>query len=143
MNTDIKIGVEERQTLLLALTKKLVICMVVAVLLMLSFFFVHFSHASETRSLLTIIVFAMGIVGGLVSIQQRLHKLSNEELQRLSQSWASVLLIPIYGGVFALILHVIFLAQLIQCAVFPVYISPEFSNPPEQEGSKEGKGSNT
>lgn len=75
-------------------------------------------------------VFTCGLIGGFVSIQQRLSKIGDQELNLLSRSWAQVLLIPIYGGVFAMILYVIFLSEVIQGNLFPkFYIPPAPSKP--------------
>ena len=46
-----------------------------------------------------------GISGGFVSIQQRTKKFSNRELELLSTSFFQILLIPIYGGIFSLLLY--------------------------------------
>jgi hypothetical protein len=65
-----------------------------------------------------------GILGGFVSIQQRTKKISNRELQLLSKSWFQILLIPIYGGIFSLLLYVIFLSGLISGQFFPTFNFP-------------------
>jgi hypothetical protein len=65
-----------------------------------------------------------GILGGFVSIQQRLPKVSGEELSLLSGSWFQVLLIPIYGGIFSLVLYVIFLSGIISGHFFPAFSIP-------------------
>ncbi len=76
--------------------------------------------------------FECGIIGGFVSIQQRLHKVMDDELQLLAQSWYAILLIPLYGGIFALLLYVIFLSGLLEGHLFPEFYVPEFSKPPSQ-----------
>jgi len=70
--------------------------------------------------------FQCGIVGGFVSIQQRLKTVSDEELVYLSQSWAAILVVPVFGGVFALVLYVLFLAGIIEGSLFPKMAIPEF-----------------
>lgn len=65
-----------------------------------------------------------GILGGFVSIQQRIKKVSSKELQLLSKSLFQILLIPIYGGVFSLLLYVIFLSGLISGQFFPSFHFP-------------------
>src|SRR5262245_34255222 len=59
------------------------------------------------------VCFGCGLIGGFISIQQRLKKFTDEELHLLSRSWYQIVLIPIYGGIFALILYVGFLAQVV------------------------------
>ena len=89
---------ELRQNLLMKLTRKLIIstCLSLAIILT----FLYFCIATSDRSYLTLLIFATGLVGGFVSIQQRVHKITDLELRHLSESWASILLIPIYGGIF-------------------------------------------
>lgn len=122
-------SIETRQALLLKLTRKLVISTGITVVIIVSFFFLYFLEYDTDRTYLTIIVFGTGLIGGFVSIQQRIHKVSDIELKHLSESWASVLLIPIYGGIFALVLHVVFLSEIITGALFPVYSVPAFNDP--------------
>lgn len=118
-----------REFLLLKLTKKLVICTSFSLVVIMGFLFTLFSDADSSRSYLIVIIFSVGLIGGFVSIQQRVHKVSDQELQYLSNSWASVLLIPIYGGIFAIVIHVIFLSEIITGKLFPMYSVPSFSNP--------------
>ena len=66
-----------------------------------------------------------GILGGFVSIQQRLPNITEKELILLTNSWFQILLIPIYGGVFALVLYVLFLSELISGNMFPSFHFPE------------------
>lgn len=127
----------DRQILLLGITKKLVICMIGMLALILLFFFVIFPEIGVDRTYLTVIVFGTGLVGGFVSIQQRIHKITTKELEYLSQSWESVLLIPIYGGIFALAIHVIFLSGIITGHLFPQYSIPTFSDPTTIEEFKQ------
>lgn len=79
------------------------------------------------------LAFECGIIGGFVSIQQRLKNIESEELLLLSESWATILVIPIYGGIFSLVLYVLFLAGLVQGHLFPVFYIPEFASPPTSE----------
>ena len=74
--------------------------------------------------------FCTGIIGGFVSVQQRIKKISEEELELLSGSWCQVLLIPVYGGIFALVLYVAFLSRVVEGPLFPVFSIPAFSVPP-------------
>ena len=77
--------------------------------------------------------FGCGLLGGFVSIQQRLKKLADEELELLSQSWFQILLIPIYGGIFSLVLYIGFLSEIITGQLFPHFSIPSFSVPPTRE----------
>ena len=73
--------------------------------------------------------FGCGLVGGFVSIQQRLKKFGDEELELLSKSWFQILLIPVYGGIFALLLYVGFLSNIVESQFFPRFAVPDFSTP--------------
>lgn len=73
--------------------------------------------------------FGCGLVGGFVSIQQRVKNFGEEELDLLSLSWFQVLLIPVYGGIFALVLYLAFLSNIIESPLFPHFASPAFSQP--------------
>jgi len=70
------------------------------------------------RTYLIIYVFIAGLIGGFVSIQQRLPKTDIIELRELSQSWPSLLLIPVNGGIFAIVLHVLFISGIIKGSLF-------------------------
>ena len=74
--------------------------------------------------------FGCGLLGGFISIQQRLKKVATAELALLSQSWFQIVLIPVYGGIFALVLYVGFLSQIVTGSVFPQFAIPAFHNPP-------------
>jgi len=71
-----------------------------------------------------------GIIGGFVSIKQRLKDMQEDELTILSKSWASVLMIPIYGGIFSLVLYMLFISGLLKGALFPAFFIPKFGCPP-------------
>jgi len=73
--------------------------------------------------------FGCGLLGGFVSIQQRLKKIGDEELDLLSQSWFQILLIPVYGGIFAGVLYVAFLSNIVEGPLFPKFVGPPFSQP--------------
>lgn len=76
------------------------------------------------------VCFGCGLIGGFISIQQRLKKFADEELELLARSWYQIVLIPIYGGIFALILYVALLSQIVTGDMFPKFYIPAFHNPP-------------
>ncbi len=80
--------------------------------------------------------FGSGLIGGFVSIQQRIKNVSEEELDLLSQSWFQILLIPVYGGIFALVLYLAFLSGIVEGALFPRLSVPDFGNPPSTQDMK-------
>lgn len=77
------------------------------------------------RLMLTWVVFCTGMIGGFVSIQQRVKNISDEELELISESWHQILLIPIFGAIFALVLYCVFLTGIITLDIFPRMIFPE------------------
>jgi hypothetical protein len=87
----------------------------------------------QERLMVSWLIFECGIIGGFVSIQQRLKQIGTEELSLLSESWATILVVPIYGGIFALVLYVLFISGLIQGHLFPQFYMPEFDNPPSNQ----------
>jgi hypothetical protein len=70
-----------------------------------------------------VLVFLSGLTGGFVIIQQRLPGITLDELRVLSGSWVSITLIPINDGIFALVLMVAFVGNIVSGALFPVYPS--------------------
>ncbi|SEL13112.1 hypothetical protein [Halomonas daqiaonensis] len=105
-----------------AITKRLIVMTTVAVAVLggvfaLTFFF-------NQRFLVTWAVPLCGIIGGFVSIQQRLNKVADEELALLNASWFQILLVPIFGGVFALVLYLVFLSGIVSGDLFPAFSFP-------------------
>jgi hypothetical protein len=80
--------------------------------------------------------FGCGLIGGFVSIQQRIKNVNDEELDLLSRSWFQILLIPVYGGIFALVLYLAFLSGIVEGTLFPRLSVPTFGNPPSTEDMK-------
>lgn len=88
----------------------------------------------QQRFMVSWVCFGCGLLGGFVSIQQRLKKLSDDDLALLSQSWFQILLVPVYGGIFSLVLYVALLSEIIKGSLFPQFAIPPFTEPlPTQE----------
>ncbi len=121
----------DRTRKLLIVSKRLVIFAAASLVVAIILFSI--SYFGSGRLLITWLSFECGIIGGFVSIQQRLGKIDEDELSLLSQSWATILVIPIYGGIFALVLYVLFLSGLVRGDLFPVFYMPKFSVPPTTE----------
>jgi hypothetical protein len=98
------------------LTRRLIILTAAALLVFVSFF--------ALTLMISWVVFICGIIGGFVSIQQRVKNISDEELELLSSSWFQILLVPIFGAVFSLVLYCIFLSDLLNSDVFPKFFYP-------------------
>ncbi len=124
-----------KQKNILIISKRLLIFAALSLLLTLILFAV--SAYFNNRFMISWFAFQCGIIGGFVSIQQRLKKIGDEELNLLSESWATILVIPIYGGIFALVLYVLFLSGLLEGHLFPEFYIPTFSEPPTAQNMKE------
>lgn len=79
-------------------TKRLIILTSIALAALVSVFAITLIHGN--RFMVSWACFGCGLLGGFVSIQQRLKKVGDEELDLLAQSWFQILLIPVYGGIF-------------------------------------------
>jgi hypothetical protein len=107
---------------ILLVTKRLIIMAATSLLLISAIFGV--ALYTKNRLMVSCVVFGCGLTGGFVSIQQRLNKIGDPELEILSRSWFQILLIPIYGGIFALVLYVLFISGIIQGHLFPEFYIP-------------------
>ena len=116
-----------RQAYLQFITRRLVV-FTLALLLLMAVMIYAILFTSREQSILVILVFASGLIGGFVSIQQRLPRISTEEMRGLSSSWVSITLIPINGGIFAIVLMFVFMGRIVQGGLFPVYPEFEISN---------------
>lgn len=113
----------ERQKYLQLATRKLVsLSGGSAILLAVIFYVVRLSESG--RSYLVLYVFLAGLIGGFISVQQRLPEIDSIGLKELADSWFSIFLIPINGGIFALVLMMLFLSGIIDGSMFPTFIHP-------------------
>jgi len=113
---------------ILRVTKRLILMTSAALVLVVGAF--GLTYLLHLKFPVSWVCFGCGLVGGFISIQQRLKRMGNEELNLLSQSWFQIILVPIYGGVFALILYVALIGQIISGAMFPEFYVPAFHQPP-------------
>jgi hypothetical protein len=79
------------------------------------------------------VCFGCGMLGGFVSIQQRLKRMGDEELDLLARDVFQIMLVPIYGSVFALVAYVGFLSQIITGDLFPKFFMAPFHQPPTSD----------
>jgi hypothetical protein len=116
---------------LLIVTKRLIMMTLIALGFVATIFLL--TLITGKRFMVSWACFGCGLVGGFVSIQQRLKDVNDEELDLLSRSWYQILLIPVYGGIFALVLYVAFLGGIIEGALFPRLTIPGFGTPPSTQ----------
>ena len=119
---------------LLIITRRLILMTVSALIVLAGIFAITLFF--RQRFMVSWACFATGLIGGFVSIQQRIKQVSDEELELLSRSWFQVLLIPVYGGIFALVLYLAFLSHIVQGPLFPAFSLPVFGDPPSTEDMK-------
>lgn len=112
---------------LLKITRRLILMTSAGLLCVVCIFAVTLIHGD--RFMVSWACFGCGLLGGFVSIQQRVKKFGDEELDLLSQSWFQILLVPVYGGVFALVLYLGFLSNIVEGPLFPRFAGPVFSQP--------------
>ena len=105
-----------------SITKKLVILTIVLLALASAAFTVPF--ILKGRMLIVVLCLLCGILGGFVSLQQRLSRLPLEAISLLSTSWFQVVLRPLYGGIVALVAYMLLLSSLVSSAIFPVFVYP-------------------
>lgn len=82
----------------------------------LAFFTNHFTG----QSALPVVMF-IGVLGGVIGLQNRLKSLSDDDLILLSQSWRYMLLAPLVGGFLAMLLYVMFISGLVKGDLFPAF----------------------
>lgn len=115
-------SVTERQIHLQKITKRLVLFTSILLFIPLIGLYCYIDRAAEAqKSYLVLLVFFFGLIGGFVSMQQRLPKTPLNELKQLSSSWVSITLVPINGGIFAIVLMLMFAGKIIQGQLFPIY----------------------
>lgn len=122
---------EQRTKRLLIISKRLLIFAALS-LVMTSIIF-GLTFFLRERLMISWLVFECGIIGGFVSVQQRLNQIGSEELELLSESWATILVIPIYGGIFSLVLYSLFLSGIIDGHMFPDFSIAIFSKYPSTD----------
>lgn len=119
---------------LLIVTKRLIIMTMIAVGFVAGVFLI--TLVTGKRFMVSWACFGCGLIGGFVSIQQRMKDVKDEELDLLSRSWFQILLIPVYGGIFALVLYLAFLSGIVEGALFPRLTIPVFGTPPSTQDMK-------
>ena len=75
-------------------------------------------------------VMLAGIVGGCVSMLQRIQSSPTDgdalfNLAALNSGWRGIMLSPLYGGIFAFLLFVLFAGGVLNGSVFPTITTPQ------------------
>ena len=69
------------------------------------------------------LVFLIGNIGGYVSVHRGLGELADADVIALSDSWWAILAPPFIGGVLALAMYLLFLANILAGDLFPRFIA--------------------
>jgi hypothetical protein len=112
---------------ILRITRRLIILTSLGLLFVVAVFALTLLRGD--RFMVSWACFGCGLVGGFVSIQQRVKNFGDEELDLLAQSWFQILLIPVYGGIFSLVLYIGFLSNIVEGPLFPHFAGPAFTQP--------------
>jgi hypothetical protein len=103
-------------------------------------------NVSAVFSLTVATVTLAGILGGCVSMLQRIQSAPTEgdaiaNLAALNNGWRGLFLSPLYGGIFASLLFVLFAAGILSGSVFPVINTPKSisSKQPSPSANKSAK----
>jgi hypothetical protein len=71
------------------------------------------------------VLISTGAVGGFVGIQRRLKELTAGDLELLADSWLHICLSPFVGGILALLMYLLFLADLLAGGLFPKFVTDD------------------
>ena len=113
------------------------VVMVIGLALLINIIFsVTFPKYNEFSAVFITVLQVMmaGIVGGCVSMLQRIQSTPSDgdalfNLAALTSGWRGIMLAPVYGGIFAILLFVLFAGGVLNGAVFPTIVTPERSKP--------------
>jgi Ca2+/Na+ antiporter len=117
------------------LTRRAVLLTLGGVVVLVGLIFVNlgivriFNVSNSTAGLTLITVALAGIMGGCVSMLQRIQSAPTEgdalfNLASLNNGWIGLSLSPLYGGIFASLLFVLFAAGLLKGSAFPEIHTP-------------------
>jgi hypothetical protein len=84
-------------------------------------------YSSVVVTVLTVAL--AGIIGGCVSMLQRIQAAPADgdalfNLAALTNGWRGILLSPLYGGIFACLLFILFAGKILDGAIFPSIVTP-------------------
>lgn len=76
----------------------------------------------RSKSVVPLVVYGAGLIGGFVGLQRRLKELTIDDLQMIANSWVYTCLSPLIGGVLALLIYIISLSGLLAGQLFPKFV---------------------
>ncbi len=75
------------------------------------------------------VVLFIGVLGGLIGLQNRLVRLGDADLLLLAKSTTYLLLAPLVGGFLAVLLYILFISGLLQGDLFPNFTADAVATP--------------
>ena len=101
-------------------SNRLFLAMGVLIAVFLVAVLVTLSNAGLPSSTL-LLVFLAGQFGGYVSLQRRVKKLNEDDLELVATSWIYTALSPLVGGILAVVLYMVFVSELVTGQLFPSF----------------------
>lgn len=114
-------GLSNRQQLIRIVGNRLFLALTIALVLAIAW--VIAVYGKPNVGALPAVLF-VGVVGGLIGLQNRLVTLTDADLLLLAKSTTYLLLAPLVGGFLAVLLFVLFISGLLQGDIFPKF-SPD------------------
>jgi hypothetical protein len=117
----------ESTALIVKVTRRLFIA--IFALLAVSLGVMTFAVISKSQLVVPVVVVISGFIGGFVGLQRRLKDLTVDDLELIGSSTIYTWLSPLVGGVLALLLHILFLSDLLSGQLFPRFVADANQDP--------------
>lgn len=105
--------------------------LLLVLIILLAILVIIFRYADSYMA--TASLFLCGNLGAYVGFHRSLSDLKDQEIIELSNSWVSMVVPPIIGGILALVLYLIFLSGIVQGDLFPKFELDQGSIPETME----------
>ncbi len=92
-----------------------------------------YAYLYPANNLITtpVVALMVGAIGGFVGLQQRLKRLSGNDLALLANSWVCISLPPVVGGILAVLAYVLFISGLLMGDLFPTFVPDDAPGQPQ------------
>ena len=97
--------------------------LVITIVFILTVMAVAMIYADKAKILT--MMFIVGNLGGYAAIHRNISSYSDEEIHQLSKSWFGLALPPIIGGVLAMVMYLLFIANILSGELFPEIVADE------------------
>lgn len=126
-------ALNDRQQLIRIVGNRLFVTLLIALAIGMSWTFYVFGDGKVSAGAAPAVWF-VGVLGGLIGLQNRLATLGEDDLLLLAKSITYLLLAPLVGGFLAILLYVLFISGLLEGDLFPNFSA----DPAEPAGSDTG-----